>query len=94
MLSRRILRVKAFKVLYSYAEDQSLPLKEALVRLEDSCEAVRDLYVYMLSIIPVLTAEAARRIEAASRIPATRYPSRARHDITPARSPCSARWTT
>ena len=65
MLSRRILRVKAFKVLYSYAEDQSLPLKEALVRLEDSCEAVRDLYVYMLSIIPVLTAEAAKRIEAA-----------------------------
>ena len=65
MLSRRILRVKAFKVLYSYAEDQSLTLKEALSRLEDSCEAVRDLYVYMLSVIIPLTAEARRRLEAA-----------------------------
>ena len=65
MLNRRMLRIKAFKVLYSYAEDQELPLKEALSRLDDSCEAVRDLYLYMLSVIPALTAEASRRIEAA-----------------------------
>ena len=65
MLNRRMLRVKAFKVLYSYAEDQELPLKEALLRLDDSCEAVRDLYLYLLAVIPALTGEASRRIEAA-----------------------------
>jgi N utilization substance protein B len=65
MLNRRILRVKAFKVLYSYAENQDLSLKEALASLDASCEATRDLYLYMMAVIPALTAEAARRIEAA-----------------------------
>ena len=65
MLNRRILRIKAFKVLYSYAENPDLSLKEALSGFEASCEATRDLYLYMLGIIPALTAEAARRIEAA-----------------------------
>ena len=65
MLSRRILRIKAFKVLYSYAEDGSLTLKDALARLDDSCEAVRDLYLYMLAFIPAVTEESRRRIEAA-----------------------------
>ncbi len=65
MLNRRILRIKAFKVLYSCAENRDLSLKEALSGLEASCEATRDLYLYMLALIPALTAEAARRIEAA-----------------------------
>lgn len=65
MLNRRILRIKAFKVLYSYAENPDLTLKEALGSLETSAEATRDLYLFMLSIIPALTAEAARRVEAA-----------------------------
>ena len=65
MLNRRILRVKAFKVLYAYAENQDLTLKEALSSLDASCEATRDLYLYMMAVIPALTAEAARRIEAA-----------------------------
>lgn len=65
MLNRRILRIKAFKVLYSYAENRGLSLKEALSSLETSCEATRDLYLYMLALIPALTGEAARRIEAA-----------------------------
>ena len=65
MLNRRILRVKAFKVLYAYAENQDLSLKEALQSLDASCEATRDLYMYMMAVIPALTAEAARRIEAA-----------------------------
>ena len=63
MLNRRILRIKAFKVLYSYAENPDLTLKEALDALDVSCEATRDLYLYMLAVIPALTAEAARRIE-------------------------------
>ena len=65
MLNRRILRVKAFKVLYAYAENPDLSLKEVLSSLDASAEATRDLYLYMLSIVPALTAEAARRTEAA-----------------------------
>ena len=65
MLNRRILRVKAFKVLYAYAENPGLSLKEALSSLDASCEATRDLYLFMMAAIPALTAEAARRIEAA-----------------------------
>ena len=65
MLNRRILRVKAFKVLYAYAENPDLSLKEALSGLATSCEATRDLYLYMMAVIPALTAEAARSIEAA-----------------------------
>lgn len=65
MLNRRILRVKAFKVLYQCRENQSLTLKDALTLLEDSCQATRDLYLYMTGLIPALTAEAAKRTEAA-----------------------------
>ena len=65
MLNRRILRIKVFKVLYSYAENPSMSLKEAEAELEISCQAVRDLYLYMLSLIGPLTAEASARVEAA-----------------------------
>ncbi|MBR1570683.1 MAG: hypothetical protein IJ651_08140 [Bacteroidales bacterium] len=65
MLNRRILRIKAFKVLYSYAENPDLTLKEAIANLDTSSEATRELYLLMLSLIPALTAEAARRTEAA-----------------------------
>ena len=65
MLNRRILRVKAFKVLYAYAENPDLSLKEVLASLELSAEATRDLYLYMLAVVPALTAEAAKRVEAA-----------------------------
>ena len=65
MLNRRILRIKVFKVLYSYAENPTMSLKEAEAELEISCQAVRDLYLYMLSLIAPLTAEASARIEAA-----------------------------
>ena len=65
MLNRRILRVKAFKVLYAYAENQDLTLKQVLGGLEASVEATRDLYLFMMALIPALTQEAARRVEAA-----------------------------
>ncbi len=65
MLNRRILRIKAFKVLYQASENTDLSLKEALESLNVSCEASRDLYLYMLGVIPALTAEASRRIESA-----------------------------
>ena len=63
MLNRRILRIKAFKVLYGYAENQSMTLAEAESLLEASCEATRSLYLFMLDIIPYLTSEARTRIE-------------------------------
>jgi N utilization substance protein B len=65
MLNRRILRIKAFKVLFSYALNRTMTLKEALSDLDTSCEATRDLYLLMLALSGPLTAEAARRTEAA-----------------------------
>lgn len=67
MLNRRILRIKAFKVLFSFAENPSMTLAEAETQLEISCEATRTLYLFMLDVIPSLTKEAATRIEDASR---------------------------
>ncbi len=65
MLNRRILRIKAFKAIYSYAENPSMPLKEVEAQLERSCESTRDLYLFLLSIVNPLTEEARSRIEAA-----------------------------
>ena len=65
MLNRRILRIKAFKVLYSYAENPTMTLKEAQKELEVSCRSTRSLYLLMLAVIPALTREASARIESA-----------------------------
>ena len=67
MLNRRILRIKAFQILFSYAGNRSMTLEEALAALDGSCEATRDLYLLMLSIVGPLTAEAARRTVARHR---------------------------
>lgn len=65
MLNRRILRTKAFKVIYSYAENPGMTLKDAEASLEMSCESTRNLYLFLLSVVGPLTAEARSRIEAA-----------------------------
>ena len=65
MLNRRILRIKAFKVLYSSVLSGNTSLDQAESQLEMSCEATRDLYVYMLGIVSPLTKMARERIEAA-----------------------------
>ncbi len=65
MLNRRILRTKAFKTIFCYAENPAMSLKEAEAMLEISCESTRDLYLFLLSIIGPLTGEAGERIEAA-----------------------------
>ncbi len=64
MLNRRILRIKAFKVLYSCALAENMALAQAEAQLELSCEATRDLYIYMLGIVSPLTKIAQDRIEA------------------------------
>jgi len=65
MLNRRILRIKAFRVLYANIVAGNTSLAQMESQLDMSCEAVRDLYVYMLSIVPPLTQIAKDRIEAA-----------------------------
>lgn len=65
MLNRRILRIKAFKVLYSSVLSGNMTLSQAESQLEQSCEAARDLYIYMLGIVSPLTQIARDRIEAA-----------------------------
>ena len=65
MLNRRILRIKAFKAIYSFTENQSASLKELEAQLDRSLESTRDLYLFLLSCIQPLTEEAINRIEAA-----------------------------
>ena len=65
MLNRRILRIKAFKVLYSSILSGDMSLSQAESQLDLSCEAVRDLYIYMLGIVSPLTKIAKDRIESA-----------------------------
>ena len=65
MLNRRILRIKAFKVLYSGVLAGNMSISQAESQLEMSCEATRDLYIYMLGIVSPLTKIARDRIEAA-----------------------------
>ena len=65
MLNRRILRIKAFKVLYSSVLSDNMSLSQAEAQLDLSCESTRDLYVYMLGIVSPLTKIARERIDAA-----------------------------
>lgn len=65
MLNRRILRIKAFKTVYALVENPSMSLAEAQAQLEASCQSTRDLYLFMLAMIPALTAVGRSRIEAA-----------------------------
>ena len=65
MLNRRILRIKAFKVLYSNAIADNMSLAQAQSLLDVACEATRDLYIYMLGIVSPLTKIARDRIESA-----------------------------
>ena len=65
MLNRRILRIKAFKTLYGSVISGNMSLQQAESLLEVSCEATRDLYIYMLGFVSPLTAIARERIEAA-----------------------------
>lgn len=66
MLNRRILRIKAFKVLYSSVLAENMSLAQAEAQLDASCEATRDLYIYMLGIVSPLTQIARERIDAAN----------------------------
>lgn len=65
MLNRRILRIKAFKTLYGSVLSGVMTLEQAEANLEASCEATRDLYIYMLGVVAPLTEIAREKLEAA-----------------------------
>ena len=65
MLNRRILRIKAFKAIYSRVENPAMSLADIEFELEQSCEATRDLYLRLLALVLPLTREAEARTEAA-----------------------------
>lgn len=67
MLNRRILRIKTFKVLYASVLSGNMSLSDARTQLELSCEATRDLYLFMLGIVSPLTAIARERLESAKK---------------------------
>ncbi|MBO5418641.1 MAG: transcription antitermination protein NusB [Bacteroidales bacterium] len=64
MLNRRILRIKAFKVLYSSVFSDNMQLTRAEAELDMSCEATRDLYVFMTGIVSPLTQIAREKLDA------------------------------
>ena len=65
MLNRRILRIKAFKAIYSFTENQSVALKDLESQLDRSLEAVRDLYLFLLCSVGAVSRESRERLEAA-----------------------------
>ena len=65
MLNRRILRIKAFKAIYSFTENQFASLKDLETQLDRSLESTRDLYLFLLCSVGPISREARERLEAA-----------------------------
>lgn len=63
MLNRRILRIKVFKAAFTAALNGNFSTADAEKELKESCEATRDLFVYMSGIVEPLTRTARERIE-------------------------------
>lgn len=67
MLSRRLIRIKAFKTLFAYEGSGSDNVDAAQKNLVESCEKVRDLYYFMLNISSSLIRVAEDKIAAGMR---------------------------
>jgi len=67
MLTRRLLRVKAFKVLFSNMAQESPSIDNMKKELRFSCEKTQELYWFLLSICKSLVNVARERIEAGKR---------------------------
>ena len=67
MLTRRLLRVKAFKVLFSNMAQESPSIDNMKKELRYSCEKTRELYWFLLSLCKPLVNVARERIEAGKR---------------------------
>ncbi len=64
MLNRRILRIKAFKTAYACVLSGNMGVEDATAQLRESCEATRDLYIFMSGVVSPLTQIARERVEA------------------------------
>ncbi len=67
MISRRLIRIKAFKVLFSAVCSESKTLESAQKELLNSCEKTKELYYFLLNIAPSLVNTASERIDAGLR---------------------------
>ena len=67
MLSRRLIRIKAFKTLFAYEGSGSDSVKSAQSMLLESCEKAHDLYYFLLNISQSLVNVAEERIAAGMR---------------------------
>ena len=81
MLNRRILRIKAFKVLYGSAFSDNMQLTRAEAELDMSCEAARDLYVFMTGVVSPLTQIAREKIDALKRKTLSLIPNLLKTDL-------------
>ena len=62
MLSRRLIRIKAFKTLFAYIGSESDNVGAAQKALLESCDKVKDLYYFMLNISSSLVRVAEEKI--------------------------------
>ncbi|MBR4352866.1 MAG: transcription antitermination protein NusB [Bacteroidales bacterium] len=67
MLSRRLIRIKAFKTLFAYEGSGSDNVSAAQKSLIESCDKVKDLYYFMLNISSSLVRVAEEKIAAGMR---------------------------
>ena len=67
MLSRRLIRIKAFKTLFAYEGSGSDNVKSAQSMLLESCEKAHDLYYFLMNISQSLVRVAEERIAAGLR---------------------------
>lgn len=63
MLNRRLIRIKAFKTLFSFEKSGYDNPDRALKELMDSCEKSRDLYFFLLNVTGQVVEVARERIE-------------------------------
>lgn len=63
MLNRRILRIKAFKELFAIEMLPDKTLAQARKELDTATESTRDLYLFMMGLVPALTDMAKNRLE-------------------------------
>lgn len=62
MISRRLIRIKAFKALFAYENSGCESVSVAEQNLIESCDKVKDLYYFMLNISSSLVDVASERI--------------------------------
>ena len=65
MVSRRLIRIKAFKVLYAAESSQNASLAWAEKELLHSLDKTLDLYYFFLTVVPSLTRVARERVDIA-----------------------------